>query len=58
MYVALFPCNECAKIIIQSGISEVVYMSDKYKETPSMRASRRMFEMAKVTTILIYYKIF
>lgn len=48
MYVALFPCNECCKVIIQSGITEVVYMSDKYADTPSMRASRRMFDMAKV----------
>jgi deoxycytidylate deaminase len=48
MYVALFPCNECAKMIIQSGITEVVYLSDKYKETASMRASRRMMSMAKV----------
>jgi len=48
MYVALFPCNECAKIIIQSGINEVVYLSDKYQHTPSMKASRRMLDMAKV----------
>ena len=33
MYVALFPCNECAKLIIQSGIREVVFMSDKYHDT-------------------------
>lgn len=48
MYVALFPCNECAKVIIQSDIKEVVYMSDKYAATNSMKASRRMMEMAKV----------
>ncbi|KAJ1439827.1 cytidine deaminase-like protein [Ochromonadaceae sp. CCMP2298] len=48
IYVALFPCNECAKMIIQSGITEVVYLSDKYKETASMRASRRMMSMAKL----------
>ena len=29
IYVALFPCNECAKMIIQSGIKEVIYLSDK-----------------------------
>lgn len=46
IYVALFPCNECAKIIIQSGIKEVVYLSDKYKDTESMMASRRMMVMA------------
>ena len=48
IYVALFPCNECAKAIIQSGISEVVYISDKYAETESTRASKRMFEAAGV----------
>ena len=37
IYVALFPCNECAKAIIQSGITEVVYMSDKYAESDSVR---------------------
>ena len=48
IYVALFPCNECAKMIIQSGISEVVFLSDKYHNTPSMTASRRMFNLAGV----------
>jgi dCMP deaminase len=33
MYVALFPCNECAKLILQTGISEVVYLCDKYHDT-------------------------
>ena len=46
--MALFPCNECAKSIIQSGISEVVYLSDKYRDTPMTMASRRMLEMAGV----------
>ena len=49
IYVALFPCNECAKLIIQSGIAEVVYLSDKYRDTPSMQASRRMMTMAGVS---------
>jgi dCMP deaminase len=49
IYVALFPCNDCAKMIIQSGISEVVYLSDKYKDTNSMRASKRMMNMAGVS---------
>ncbi len=49
MYVALFPCNECAKVIIQSGIREVVYMSDKYDEHNSMKASRKMMALAKVS---------
>ena len=48
MYVALFPCNECAKHIIQVGIAEVVYMSDKYAELPAYKASRRMFHAAGV----------
>ena len=48
IYVALFPCNECAKAIIQSGIKEVVYLSDKYADTSSVRASKRMFDAAGV----------
>ena len=49
VYVGLFPCNECAKAIIQSGIKEVVYLSDKYHDTPSMTASRKMLEAAGVS---------
>ena len=48
LYVTLFPCNECAKAIIQSGIREVIYDCDKYAETPSVRASKRMFRAAGV----------
>lgn len=48
LYVALFPCNECAKLIIQAGIQEVVYTSDKYHDTDCCRASRILFEMAGV----------
>ena len=48
IYVALFPCNECAKAIIQSGIKEVVYLSDKYATTPSTLASKRMLNAAGV----------
>ena len=48
LYVALFPCNECAKAIIQAGVSEVVYLSDKYRNTPSTIASRRMLDAAGV----------
>lgn len=48
IYVALFPCNECAKAIIQSGISEVVYLSDKYSNTYSVKASKMMFKCAGV----------
>ncbi|KQC12040.1 MAG: cytidine deaminase [Desulfuromonas sp. SDB] len=48
IYVGLFPCNECAKVIIQSGIIEVVYLSDKYSHTDSVKASKMMFESANV----------
>ena len=43
IYVALFPCNECAKIIIQSGIKEVVYLCDKYATSENNIASRKLF---------------
>ena len=46
--MTLFPCNECAKSIIQSGIKEVLYISDKYKDTVGNRVSRRMFDAAGV----------
>lgn len=49
LYVALFPCNECAKAIIQSGIREILYLSDKYAETEQTRASKRMLDAAGVT---------
>jgi len=49
IYVALFPCNECAKAIIQSGIKEVVYLSDKYANTPGTLASKRMMQAAGVS---------
>ena len=48
VYSTLFPCNECAKAIIQSGITEVVYMADKYADTDSVIASKRMFDAAGV----------
>ncbi|MDO5124837.1 MAG: dCMP deaminase family protein [Ruminococcus sp.] len=48
IYVSLFPCNECAKAIIQSGIKEVIYIEDKYAQTDSVRASKMMFEMSGV----------
>ena len=47
-YVTLFPCNECAKAIIQSGIKEVIYISDKYADTESTIASKKMFNMTGV----------
>ncbi len=48
LYVGLFPCNECAKAIIQAGISEVIYLSDKYATTPSTLASKRMLGAAGI----------
>ena len=48
LYVALFPCNECAKAIIQSGVREVFYLSDKYATTPATLASKRMMDAAGV----------
>jgi len=48
IYVLLFPCNECAKAIIQSGIKTIVYDSDKYADTPSVIASKRMLDAAGV----------
>ena len=48
VYVTLFPCNECAKAIIQTGISEIIYLSDKYADTESTIASKQMFDMVGV----------
>ena len=50
IYVDLFPCNECAKAIIQSGIKEVVYLYDKYADTMATLASKRMLESSGVKT--------
>ena len=52
IYVSLFPCNECAKAIIQAGIKTVIYDCDKYEHTPSVIASKRMMDAAGVR----YYK--
>lgn len=49
LYVSLFPCNECAKLVIQSGIKHVIYMSDKYNGTDTDIASKRMLDAAGVT---------
>lgn len=51
LYVSLFPCNECAKAIIQAGIKTVVYASDKYEGTPGNIASKKMFDAAGVTYV-------
>ncbi|HLG38876.1 MAG TPA: dCMP deaminase family protein [Chitinophagaceae bacterium] len=54
IYTALFPCNECSKAIIQSGITEVIYLSDKYSSTDVSKASKAMLEKAGVK----YRKVF
>lgn len=48
IYSTLFPCNECAKAIIQSGISEIIYMSDKYADSDSDLAAKKMFDMVGI----------
>ena len=48
LYVDLLPCNECAKAIIQSGIAEVVYLYDKYADSPATVASKKMLTSAGV----------
>lgn len=48
VYTTLFPCNECAKALIQSGISEVIYYADKYPDSDSVIASKHMFDLVGV----------
>lgn len=48
IYVSLFPCNECAKAIIQSGIGEILYLSDKYADSMATLASKKMLDSAGV----------
>lgn len=48
IYVTLFPCNECTKAIIQTGIKEVIYLSDKYADTVGTKASKKMLDMAGI----------
>lgn len=48
IYVTLFPCNECAKAIIQSGLSEIIYLSDKYSDTDATIAAKRMFDIVGI----------
>lgn len=48
LYVTLFPCNECAKAIIQSGIKKVIYLDDKYHDSKEEQASRILLDMAKI----------
>ena len=49
VYTTLFPCNECAKAIIQSGLKEVVFLSDKYSDSEIVVAAKKMFDFAGVT---------
>ena len=58
IYTALFPCNECAKAIIQAGIGEVIYLSDKYAGTDSAKASRLMLDSAGVKCRKVESKLF
>ena len=53
LYVSLFPCNECAKAIIQSGIRRIVYESDKYDGVDTNIASKRMLRAAGVELVRI-----
>ena len=50
LYVSLFPCNECAKLLIQSGIKEVVYMYDFHSEDDNVKASKKMLELSNIKT--------
>lgn len=49
LYVTLFPCNECAKLIIQAGIKEIIFLEDKYSSSESIIASKKMFDAVGVT---------
>lgn len=51
IYVTLFPCNECTKLIIQNGIKEIIYLSDKYKNTDGVKAAKMMLKKCQVKTI-------
>lgn len=48
LFVTLFPCNECAKVIIQAGIKEVIYLSDKYDGTEGNIAAKKMFDVCNI----------
>ena len=57
LYVSLFPCNECAKAIIQSGIRKIVYESDKYDGTEGNVASKKMLQKAGVELVQLPYEV-
>jgi dCMP deaminase len=48
LFSTLFPCNECCKAIIQAGIKKIVYLSDKYAETITVHAGKKMLNFAGV----------
>ncbi len=48
LYVTLFPCNECAKLLIQSGIQEIVYLSNKHADSDACKAATRMFQASGI----------
>jgi len=49
IYVGLFPCNECTKVIIQSGITEIIYLSNKYADSDSVKASKSMLDLSNTS---------
>lgn len=49
MYVTLFPCNECTKLIIQSQIKEIIYLSDKHSHKPAVIAAKKMFDTVGIS---------
>jgi len=49
LYCTLFPCNECTKTIIQNGITEIIFESDKYHDKEVWKASRRLLDLAGVS---------
>jgi len=57
LYVSLFPCNECAKAIIQSGIRKIVYECDKYANEDNVKASKRMLQAAGVELVQLDYQV-
>ncbi len=57
IYVSLFPCNECAKAIIQSGIKRLVYEDDKYADTEAVRASKKMLHAANVAMVQLDHRL-
>ncbi len=49
VYVTLFPCNECAKLIASQRVSEIIYLSDKYRDTPEIRVSKKIFDLSGIS---------